>query len=197
MSTLANAEKLVDFIATTTHELVMPATLKSRVATACLGVTLDHHHGITVLVANRRFTSAFALARAVFESFLRGTWVAHCASDEQIEKLSTGWELPKIDSLLTEIEANSGYDSKTLSAIKASAWKSMCSYTHTGGLQIQHWQTETSVEPKYDDVEVEEVLAFVNLFACLSVIELVGISESEAHFEALEQSLASYLPTAA
>lgn len=196
MSTLINAESLVEFIANTTHELVMPATLKSRVATACLEVALDHHHGITVLVVNQRLASAFALTRAVFESFLRGAWVAHCASDEQIEKFAMGWEPPKIDCLLAELEMNSGYDNKTLSTIKSSAWRTMCAYTHTGGLQIQRWQTETSVEPKYDGVEVEEVLAFVNIFACLSAIELVGISGSEAHFEALEQSLASYLPTA-
>ena len=73
----------------------------------------------------------------------------------------------------------------------------MCEYTHTGGLQIQRWQTESSVEPKYSKKEVEEVLAFTNLFTCLSAIEMVGISGSDETFESLTKSLAKYLPAEA
>ena len=197
MSTLANSEELMRFIAVTLEELVMPANLRSRVATACLGVALDHQHAITILVANDRMASAFALARPVFESFLRGTWLLHCSTDEQVESFSTGWSPPKIDRLLTDLENKPGYSGKVLSAIKASSWNSMCEYTHTGGLQIQRWQTETSVEPKYNQDEVEEVLAFSNLFASLSAIEMVGISGSEDRFEALTKSLAKYLPAEA
>ena len=197
MSTLPNAEKLVEFIATTTHELTMPGTLRSRVAAACFGVALDHHHGITILVSNSRYAPAFALARPVFESFLRGAWLTHCASNEQVEAFSNGCKPPKIDTLLAELEANAGYDGKTLSAIKASAWKSMCAYTHTGGLQIQRWQTEDSVEPNYETGEIEEVLAFTNLFASLSAIELLGLSGNESQFDLLTKSLATYLPVVA
>ena len=197
MSTLANAEELMRFVAVTLHELVMPANLRSRVATACLGVALDHHHAITILAANDRMASAFALARPVFESFLRGTWLTHCATDDQVESFSTGWSPPKINQLLEDIESKPGYDGKVLSAIKASSWSSMCEYTHTGGLQIQRWQTESSVEPTYSKDEVEEVLAFTNLFACLAAIEMVGISGSEEKFEALTKSLAQYMPAEA
>jgi len=197
MSTLANAEEMMRFLAVTLHELVMPANLRSRVATACLGVALDHHHAITILVANERLASAFALARPVFESFLRGTWLIHCATDDQVNSFSTGWSPPKIDRLLEDIENKPGYDGKVLSAIKASTWNSMCEYTHTGGLQIQRWQTESSVEPKYSNDEVEEVLAFTNLFVSLAAIEMVGICGSEEKFEALTKSLAKYLPAEA
>jgi hypothetical protein len=197
MSTLANAEELMRFLAVTLHELVMPANLRSRVATACLGVALDHHQAITILVANDRIASAFALARPVFESFLRGTWLTHCATADQVESFSTGESPPKINQLLQDIENKPGYDGKVLSSIKASSWSSMCEYTHTGGLQIQRWQTESTVEPKYSIDEVEEVLAFTNLFACLSAIEMVGISGNEDKFESLSRSLARYLPAEA
>ena len=70
----------------------------------------------------------------------------------------------------------------------------MCEYTHTGSLQIQRWQTESSVEPKYSKDEVEEVLAFTNLFASLAAIEMVEISGSTEKCEALTESLAQYLP---
>ena len=197
MSTLANAEELMSFVAVTLHELVMPANPRSRVATACLGVALDHHHAITILVANDRMASAFALARPVFESFLRGTWLTHCATDQQVESFSTGTSPPKVDRLLEDLESKPGYDGRVLSAIKASSWNSMCAYTHTGGLQIQRWQTESSVEPKYSNDEVEEVLAFSNLFASLSAVEMVGISGSGERFETLTKSLAKYLPAEA
>lgn len=195
MSTLANAEALMRILSTTLHELSMPANLRSRVATACFGVALDHHHAITILVANDRMASAFALARPVFESFIRGTWLTHCSTDEQVQSFSTGWSPPKIKNLLGDIESKPGYSENNLSAIKASSWDSMCSYTHTGGLKIQRWQTESSVEPQYRQTEVEEVLSFVNLFASLSALEIVGISGSEERLEALIKSLAKYLPT--
>ena len=184
-------------IAQSTYELVMPASLRSRVATACLSVALDHHHAITILVANDRLASAFALVRPVFESFIRGTWLTHCATDVQVEKFSTGWSPPKIDLLLEDLENKPGYDGKILSAIKASSWNSMCAYTHTGGLQIQRWQTDKSVEPAYEQEEIEEVLGFANLFASLSAVEMVEISGSEEKFEALKNSLAPYLPAGA
>jgi len=197
MSTLANAEELMRFCAATLHELVMPANLRSRTAAACLGVVLDHQHAITILVANERMASAFALVRPVFESLLRGIWLTHCATDDQVELFSTGRSRPEVDRLLKDIENKPGYDEKGLSAIKVSAWSSMCEYTHTGGLQIQRWQTESSVEPKYNKDEVEEVLAFANLFASLAAIEMVGIAGSEGKFNTLTKSLAQYLPAEA
>ena len=73
----------------------------------------------------------------------------------------------------------------------------MCAYTHSGGLQIQRWQTEDSVKPNYKSDEIEEVLAFANLIASLSAIELIGLSGSESQFDLLTKSLATYLPTEA
>jgi hypothetical protein len=194
LSTLANAKELVEFIASKTHGLAIPGTLRSRVAVACLGVALDHHHAITILISERRFASSFALTRLLFESFLRGAWITNCASDDHVEKLSTGCEPPKVDILLSELESTQGYTCNTLSAIKANSWRSMCSYAHTGGLQIQRWQTESSVEPRYDADEISEVLSFANLVASLAAVELVGISGSESRFEELTRSLGSYLP---
>ena len=194
MSTLSNAEELVAFIATATHEIKMPGTLRSRVATACLGVALDHHHAITVLVRVGRFASAFSLTRIQFESFLRGSWIAQCATDEQVEKFSGTWEPPRVDEMIEALEKRPGYDNKRISSLKSLAWKSMNAYTHTGGLQIQRWQTESSVEPHYELSEIEEVLRFSNLFAALAAIELVGVSGSEMHFDRLTKSLGNYLP---
>lgn len=197
MSTFANAEELMRFLAVTLHDLDIPENLRARVATACFGVALDHHHAITILILNDRMASAFALVRPVFESFIRGAWLTHCATDKEVECFSAGGTPPKIDRLVENIESNPGYDEKILSAIKALSWSSMCEYTHTGGLQIQRWQTEFSVEPQYGKDEIEEVLDFINLFACFSAIEIVAISKNEEKFELLTRSLAKYLPTAA
>lgn len=197
MNTLAKSEELVELIVTRTHDLQMPATMRSRVAAACLGVALDHHHAIIILVARDRFASSFALVRIIFESFLRGAWLMHCASDQQIERFSTDWEPPKIDALLSDLEDRGGYQKESLSAIKGSAWRTMCSYTHTGSLQIQRWQTESSVEPRYEPGEITEVLSFANLIASLSAVELISIYGNEGEIEQFTESLGSYLPTKA
>jgi hypothetical protein len=197
VSSIENTEGLVDFLASVTNETSMPGTLRVRISAGCLGVSLDHHHAIAILVREGRLASSFALARLVFESFVRGAWLAHSATDKEVEDFSVGKEPPKVDLLLSALEKNPGYAAQTLSAIKASSWRAMCSYTHTGGLQIQRWQSASSIEPTYTLTEVEEVLSFVNLFAALSATELVAFSKNEGQFERLAKSLSSYLPAAA
>ena len=55
---------------------------------AYLNLGLDHHSAITFLMRNKRFSSALALVRVVFETMLRSHWVVRCATDEEVDKLA-------------------------------------------------------------------------------------------------------------
>ena len=103
---------------------------------------------IFFLMKHTFHSSSFALLRCLFEAYLRGLWLKHCASDAQVEDFIKGDAPPK--TMVAEIEATPAFAEGVLSRIKKSSWSAMCAYTHTGGLHLQRWQTADGVEPNFD-----------------------------------------------
>lgn len=146
----------------------LPASPRSRAALACIGIALDHHRGILLLISNSLYASAFALVRPMFEAFVRGEWLASCASDKAVEEFMAGKEPPRFADLLTALEETDGFEAQSLSGIKNANWDAMCGYTHAGGIHVQRWQSVTTVEPSYERHEVLEVLRFAEVLLALS-----------------------------
>ena len=161
------------------HEQPVPSHTRSRAAGACFAVAQDHHHAIVLLIDHQLFASAFAMVRIEFEAYIRGEWLAQCASDEQVSGVVEGAEPPRIDALLAALEKIPAFSEGRLSEIKEHNWRSMCSYTHTGGLQIQRWQTADSLESNYSDDEVLEVLNFTEIIGAVSIVGMAGLAEKE------------------
>lgn len=55
----------------------------------------------------------------------------------------------------------------------------MCAYTHTGGLHIQRWSKDNSIEPNYSDEEVKEVLWFAEMVGSLAVVGIASLANKE------------------
>lgn len=142
----------------------------------------EHHQAILMLLTQTHpfHASAFALVRPVFESYLRGVWLAHCAVDADLEHFAHGNNPPKMPTMLAAIEQTPGFGSGRLSAIYTQSWSAMCAYTHTGSLQILRWNTGDALQPDYSDAEVDEVLSFIGVFALLSTLGLAAISANES-----------------
>jgi len=171
---IRDAEEYVEWLRLEVHEKSLPATSRTRAAGSCYAIAQDHHHSIVLLIDHRLYASSFSLMRSEFEAYVRGQWLAHCATDAEIEKYVGGWEPPKIDQLLAAVEQTPGFSERVLSRVKSQGWKTMCSYTHTGGLHIQRWNTAEGIESNYSPEEVLEVLVFAEGFAALSVL---GVAE--------------------
>jgi hypothetical protein len=178
-SAIARSFEVARWLATEFNELPLSASLRNRVAGACLSVAQDHHCAIALLLREQLFASAFALLRLQYESYIRGLWLAHCASDDQVDRFVRGTEPPRIVDLLEAIEKHEAYTAGTLSNFKADSWSAMCSYTHTGGLQIQRWQTETAIESNYPPEEICEVASVSASFALLSGIGIATLANDE------------------
>ena len=161
------------------NDLSLDASVRNRASGACLSVAQDHHCAIALLLRERLFASAFALLRLQYESYIRGLWLAHCASDAQVLAFTKGTEPPKIAELLEAIEQREAFASGTLSRFKAEMWSAMCSYTHTGDLQIQRWQTKAAIEPNYPPEEICEVANTSASFALLSGIGMATLANNE------------------
>ena len=178
-SRLSKAGEYVEWLRQQIHEKALPASKRVRVATACFALAQEHHHAIVVLAESRLYGSAFALLRVAFEAYVRGEWSNRCATDLQLDEFAKGEEPPKIRLLLEQVEQLPTFAAGTLSSVKKAHWESMCAYTHSGGLHIQRWQTESAVEPNYSAQEVNEVLLFAAVIVSLSAIAVASIANDE------------------
>lgn len=114
-----------------------------------------------------------------FEAYVRGEWLSQCASDALVEAFIQGKEPPRIDCLLNQLEMLDLFNEKVLSQIKQKTWKSMCAYTHTGGLHVQRWNTADGIEANYAREEILEVLKFAEIIASLAVVGVAGLAADE------------------
>lgn len=173
----AAAVDYLNWIGQAIHKCDLPATNRVRAAAGCLAIAQDHHHAIVVLLDHGRFASAFALVRVAFEAYVRGEWLAVCATDAEVDGFVQGIEPPKFRLLLEALEQTAAFKQQVLSQMKAQAWDAMCAYTHTGGLHVQRWNTSDGIEPNYDEDELKEVLSFAETIGSLAVIGVAWLAD--------------------
>lgn len=188
---LLRSHDLAAWIECEMRDFEVPASLRNRCSGACLVISQEHHQAIIFLLSQLRpiHASAFGLVRSVYESLVRGLWLNHCATDEQIQAFSTGTVPPKMPTLLEALKKTPEYASGQLTAIYKNSWNDMCSYAHTGSHQVQRWNTSGAIEPNYLDDEVIEIMGATGALALLSLNGVATISSNiELAIRVLEKS---------
>lgn len=160
-----------------TNEIEIASRPRNRAAAALFGIATDHHNAIIFLLKNTFYSSGFALLRCLFDAYLRGLWLKHCATDDQVAGFFKGVEPPT--AMISEIEATPAFSEGVLSRIKKNYWSAMCDFTHTGGLHIQRWQSSNFIEPNFSLKELEECLNSAELFGTMAAFSLVQLSKAE------------------
>jgi hypothetical protein len=160
-------------------------SLRVRLAVSCFIVAQEHHQAILLLLSQNPPLNApaFALVRIVFDAYIRGVWLAYCATDETLELFSKGTKLPpdiNMKAMLAAIKEIPDFGLGQLSNDHKRNWSIMCDYTHTGLQQILRWNTSDAIEQNYSDAEVEDVLSFTGALVLLSTIGLASITDDEA-----------------
>lgn len=175
----------------------MPSNLRNRMAGACFAIALEHHQAVTVLAAQKQplYSSAFALVRPTYESYVRGMWLSHCAEDTQVETFAKDGKVPRMESLARAVEIVGNLDRTQLSGIYASNWSAFCSFTHSGGLHAQRWNTSEAIESNFSDAEVREVLQFTSAMALLAAIGVAALGSNETLAQELLESARQYVVT--
>ena len=171
------AETLIQWIDKQIDGLQINSDDKTRVAAACLDMALEHQKAIVLLIANKLYGSAFALARIIFEAYVRGVWLNKCATDAEIEEYKNDKLNKSFASLIQDIEACEGFDEGVLSAAKKANWIAMNSYTHSGFLQTVRRNTEEAIEANYTEEEITEVLNMANALGLLSALHIAIMAD--------------------
>lgn len=147
---------------------------KILLAVSCYDVVIEHHIGIAVLLRSRINGSAFALVRPLFETFVRGVWLRHCATEEQIDQY-VGDQLDlKFWLILEAVEKVDGFGAGVLSRLKKKTWRAMNSYTHGGMQQAARRNSGAYIEPDFPEEEIDEVIKLAGSF-CLLAFQQVAI----------------------
>jgi hypothetical protein len=170
------------------HERSLPATSRVRAAGSCLSIAQDHHHAIVVLLGARLFAPCFALLRVEFEAYVRGEWLALCAADLEVSAFLNGDEPPRIGVMLAALEDTEAFRERRLTQIKKAHWRTLCGYTHTGGIHVQRWNTEDGIEANYSEDGLVEMLRFADIVASLAVLGVLALGDdAEASEKVLKQ----------
>jgi hypothetical protein len=147
---------------------------------------IEHHEAMLLLIRNNKNGSAFALARSVFESMFRGMWFQMCATNAQLEYFETNDELPldatgkqmNMPKMASAIDAATTHDPNDpndfFTDLKNRGWKSLCSYTHSGVLQLGRRFTGEKAEPCYRDDEIVEITTSSTTCILLLIMTFLG-----------------------
>ena len=160
-----------------------PRDTKSLLLMAYIDIALEHHEAIWLLAKAKLNGSAFAMVRLVFDTMFRALWINKVANEQQIEQASRD----ELDFPMGKIcdDIKQGYFSdrppeeaqlfdKILQLLKET-WGSMCSYTHSGGLQLVRRFTGDDLKPNYDDGAIVEALNLVTI-ALLLLLHMFFVS---------------------
>ena len=177
---IVEAEQFVDTLSRLVSGTKLATNDRNRTsaaaAAALFGIAQDHHHAIVFLLKHTFYSSSTALLRSVFEAYLRGLWLKHCASDADFQKFMNG--KPKENRIMiAAIEALPEFGEGAFSSIKTYAWGPMCDFAHTGALHLQRWQSQNGIEQNFDSEEIEKFLNYSELFAVMSGLEVAQMSE--------------------
>ena len=153
-----------------------PVNKRLLISIAAFDVVLDHFTGIMALIEKRVYGAAFALARPLFETFIRAVWLKDCARDQDLLAFEQDEFSRKFGEALKDIEQLEAFKSGSLSNLKKQAWSAMSSYTHGGFQQIARRVKGNTIDPNYIDEEIIEVLRLSQAFALMAFIQIVLVA---------------------
>ena len=113
-------------------------------------VAIEHAESAKALFDSENYTSAIALIRLQYESFVRAMWVFYVATEKVVDKLATGLtkenvysgeKLPMLAEMLSKLEGKAPEHAVALlNDFKQYSWKPLSSVVHSGRHAIHRHQ---------------------------------------------------------
>src|SRR5438552_8515571 len=153
------------------HRHEYPQDTRTFLLRAYVDVALEHHDAIWLLAKCRLNGSAFAMVRLVYDAMFRAFWINKVATEQQIEQATRDELGFPLDKILVEFKRDYFSDrppeeaelfDSFLQSVKE-AWSPMCSYTHSGALQLARRFHGDELKPNYSEGEIAEALNLVTV----------------------------------
>ena len=149
--------------------------MRHKLAFAHFELALDHHTSIVLLCLNHLRSSAFPLARSLFDATWKGAWVAFAAPQDLLDKYTDGKFDPNPNTALKVLEGHKTRSSNPdvaafLSRVFDEAYGHLSDYAHAGLLPVSRWMGEDEISAKYTNEMTEELLRLCDkLAACCGI----------------------------
>ena len=155
---------------------------------------VENHESMLVLIRNDKIGSAFALVRSVVEGVYRGLWINFCATDAQIQDFEQHDRLPvNMTGMALEIDAK--YQAQGLfEHLRSNSWAALCSYAHTGILQLGRRFTGATAKPAYTDEETIQATTIATTCALLLAGKFLAVQNHGADCLEVEALVGTYGP---
>ena len=184
---IVKSQTLINWMDGKIHGLEISSDFRFLAAGGCLDLAMEYQKAIVLLVSDCLYGAAFCLMRPIYESYVRGIWLHKCATPQELSNYSKD-KVPHFSELLRSVETLDSHKDGILSKAKQNGWISMNSFVHAGYQQVVHRQTESSIEPNYDDSQIKQLINFANAFSCLSAIAICDLSDDvDIAYEILER----------
>ena len=144
-----------------TNEWLFSGGARERTAHAITQVSEDVADAILVLLEAQLPGPALSLTRPLFEGYVRGYWLLHCASEPQVQEFITG-KCPKFPRLLSAIPKDEESGGAWIHANASSNLVAFHDLTHGGSEHVKRRVLVASVEPAYPESELASLVKFSN-----------------------------------
>lgn len=175
-----------------TSGLSLRADERHLLAVGCLDVALEHQAAIALLHSSGLPGSTLALLRILVESVVRGLWLLHCASGDQLLEFKSGTLRKEFKDLIIEFEAKIDQSPGVLSGFKGRSWKALNAFTHTGFMQVSRRHTPGRVEANYPEHELAQALDAAGAFGLVAAGQLIAMSDRTDLLPSLSDRMREY-----
>ncbi|HEC17252.1 MAG TPA: hypothetical protein ENI99_11890 [Sedimenticola sp.] len=162
-----------------TNEIQVANEQRIVVSLAVFQQAMDVADGMVILIENKLPGPAWALARALHESYVRGVWLLDHADANQLENFVKGI-CPKISKLVKLIRDAQESGGAWIRGINDLNITSLHSLAH-GGMEHVSRRIETgSIEPGYSEEETVNFLKLRNQYYVNIGVFILAIIQDEA-----------------
>lgn len=183
---LNRAKELGVWLHERTNGLHFPSSERVGMAGAILYLAQEHYDAIIVLLSARLYGSAFALARVLFEAYIRGKWLLSCASEDDLKEYMKG-HCAGLDKLLEDIGDDLETGGAWLKKNQKVNRRHFNELTHGGASHVVRRISGGVIESVYPEEELCRLLDFSNEVAIRVAAELFGAAGQELLLKQLEE----------
>jgi len=116
-------QSVVIWLTAQDHDLSAPDSRRARAALGCLDLAIEHQTAISLLAAQNLWGPVYALLGRLLEAFVRGVWLARCATDDDLDSFQlTGLRDRNFEELVGDVERSLGSSRGVLSKLRRTAW---------------------------------------------------------------------------
>jgi hypothetical protein len=169
---------VVGWIAEQTGGMLLPADRRAQMALGCLDLAIEHQAAICMLADQPLWGPTYALLRCLLDAFVRGVWLARCASEVELDSFQlAGLRRKSFEELVDDVERALGHSRGVLSKLTKSSWAMFSDFTQSGFEPMDRRRNPpVRAATHYPAGDTEQALRLATALGLLAATEVANLS---------------------